>query len=46
VQKEHMGTELEPPEQSEPGASPEFPSDEALERSGAYEPHVPVPERD
>jgi hypothetical protein len=43
--KEHMGTELDPPEQDEPAASPEFPGDDTVEKSGGYEPQVPVPER-
>jgi hypothetical protein len=45
VQKEHMGAELDPPEQTDPAASTEFPGDDTVEKAGGYEPEVPVTER-
>jgi hypothetical protein len=45
LESEHMDAELQPPEQEDPAASAEFPGDETVEKSGGYEPEVPVPER-
>jgi hypothetical protein len=45
VQKEHIGTQLGPPEQEDPAASPEFPGDDTIKKSGGYEAEVPAERR-
>jgi hypothetical protein len=45
VEKEHAAIKTRVPQEQDPGASTEYPSDDSMDDIGANTPEVPTPER-